>query len=71
MLYSLWHVWGLTPVVSFLMAVHVVLGNWFILELALAVIVGKSNVYFDFIVDEVKTDQHIAAYPSSSARTLL
>lgn len=37
-MYSYWHAFGLEPVVSLLMAAHVLIGSLFVLELTLAVV---------------------------------
>lgn len=39
-MYELWHSWGLRPLASILLAAHVLLGAWFILELNFAVVSG-------------------------------
>ncbi len=37
-MYTLWHTWGIRPVVSSLMGVHVLIGAWIVLNLTLAVV---------------------------------
>ena len=46
-MYSYWHSWGLEPVVSLLLAAHVLIGSLFVLELTLAVVACKSAPLFD------------------------
>lgn len=41
-MYTLWHTWGLKPVVAAILAVHVLVGAWFVLELTLAVVSPPS-----------------------------
>lgn len=43
-MYSYWHSWGLEPVVSLLLAAHVLIGSLFVLELTLAVVACKSTL---------------------------
>lgn len=37
-MYTLWHTWGLKPIVTVILATHVLFGAWFVLELTLAVV---------------------------------
>lgn len=45
-MYGLWHSWGFPPLTSILLAAHVLLGAWFILELNFAVVSGAFSLHF-------------------------